>query len=188
MMLLGGGASALLSACEPAPPPFKSIDITGAPYGTGFSLPDANGVTRTLADFKGKVVLLFFGFTQCPDVCPTALSRAVEVRKLLGADGAKVAVVMLSVDPERDTPEVLREYVKAFDPEFVALRGDAQSTAATAKEFKVFYQKVATSGSYTMDHTAVTYAFDPRGRLRLAIRHPQSAEEVAADLKVLLRP
>lgn len=182
-------AAAALAACQPAAPPapFKGIDITGAPYARDFSLPDAEGATRSLGEFKGKVVLVFFGFAQCPDVCPTTLGRAIEVRKLLGADGNKVQVVFITVDPERDTPEVLREYMKAYDPSFIALRGNAEQVAATAKEFKVFFQKVPTKGSYTMDHTAVTYAFDPKGSVRLALRHEQSAADVAADLKMLLR-
>ncbi len=178
-----------LMACQPAPPAaaFKSIDITGAAYGRDFKLPDADGAIRSLAEFKGKIVLIFFGFAQCPDVCPTALGRAIEVRKLLGTDGDKVQVVFITVDPERDKPEVLREYMKAFDPSFIALRGDAEQLAATAKEFKVFFQKVPTKSSYTMDHTAVSYAFDPLGRLRLAIRHEQSAQDIASDLRNLLR-
>ena len=181
-------AAAALAACQPAAPPapFKGIDITGAPYARDFSLPDAEGAMRSLGEFKGKVVLVFFGFAQCPDVCPTTLGRAVEVRKLLGADGNKVQVVLITVDPERDKPEVLREYMKAYDPSFIALRGNAEQVAATAKEFKVFFQKVPTKGSYTMDHTAVTYAFDPKGSVRLALRHEQSAADVAADLKMLL--
>jgi protein SCO1/2 len=187
LVVIAAAALGATSACQRPAPSFKGIDITGAEYGRSFSLPDADGVTRTLADFKGKLVLVFFGFTQCPDVCPTTLSRAVEVRKLLGPDADKVQVVLITVDPERDTPEVLRDYVKAFDPSFVALRGDAASTAATAKEFKVFFQKVQTSSSYTMDHTAVTYVCDPKGRVRLALRHEQSAADVAADLKTLLR-
>ena len=182
-------AAAALAACQPAEPPapFKGIDITGATYARDFSLPDAEGAMRSLSEFKGKVVLVFFGFAQCPDVCPTTLGRAIEVRKLLGADGNKVQVVLITVDPERDTPQVLREYMKAYDPSFIALRGNAEQLAATAKEFKVFFQKVPTSkDSYTMDHTAVTYAFDPKGQVRLAFRHEQSAAEVAADLKSLL--
>jgi len=185
LLALAGGL--VLAACQPAPPSFKGIDITGAPYGKDFNLPDADGKARSLSEFKGKVVLVFFGFAQCPDVCPTALGRAIEVRKLLGADGDKVQVVFVTVDPERDTPEVLREYMKAYDPSFIALRGSAEQLTATAKEFKVFFQKVPTSSSYTMDHTAVTYAFDPQGRLRLALKHEQSAQDVAADLRNLLR-
>lgn len=187
LLLITSISLALLSACQRSTPTFKGIDITGAEYGRTLSLPDADGAPRTLADFKGKIVMVFFGFTQCPDVCPTALARATEVRKLLGPDAAKVQVIFVTVDPERDIPELLRNYMKAFDPTFVALRGDAQSTADTAKEFKVFYQKVPTSSSYTMDHTAVTYVFNPQGRLRLALRHEQSAQDVAADLKILLR-
>ena len=182
-------AAAALAACQPAEPPasFKGIDITGAAYARDFSLPDAEGAMRSLGEFKGKVVLVFFGFAQCPDVCPTTLGRAIEVRKLLGADGNKVQVVLITVDPERDKPEVLREYMKAYDPSFIALRGNAGQLADTAKEFKVFFQKVPTSkDSYTMDHTAITYAFDPKGRVRLALRHEQSAADVAADLKMLL--
>jgi protein SCO1 len=181
-------AAAALAACQPAVPPalFKGIDITGATYARDFSLPDAEGAMRSLGEFKGKVVLVFFGFAQCPDVCPTTLGRAIEVRKLLGADGNKVQVVLITVDPERDKPEVLREYMKAYDPSFIALRANAEQLAATAKEFKVFFQKVPTKGSYTMDHTAVTYVFDPKGRVRLALRHEQSAADVAADLKMLL--
>jgi len=184
--LLSVAAGLVLAACQPAPPSFKGIDITGAPYGKDFNLPDADGKMRSLSEFKGKVVLVFFGFVQCPDVCPTTLGRAIEVRKLLGADGQKVQVVLITVDPERDTPEVLREYMKAYDPSFIALRGNAEQLAATAKEFKVFFQKVPTQNSYTMDHTAVTYVFDPKGRVRLALRHEQSAADVAADLKALL--
>jgi protein SCO1/2 len=178
-------AAAAITACQPAP--FRGIDITGAPFGRDFRLPDADGAMRSLGEFKGKVVLVFFGFAQCPDVCPTTLGRAIEVRKLLGADGDRVQVVFITVDPERDTPQVLREYMKAYDPSFIALRGDAEQLAAVAKEFKVYYQKVPTTGSYTMDHTAVTYAFDPNGRLRLAIKHEQSAQEIASDLRNLLR-
>lgn len=182
------GASGLtLWACQRQAPAFKGIDVTGAAFGRSFSLPDATGATRSLAEFKGKLVLVFFGFTQCPDVCPTALSRAVEVRRLLGQQADRLQVVFISVDPERDTPELLREYLKAFDPSFIALRGDADALAATAKEFKVIYQKVATPSSYTMDHTALSYVFDPTGRLRLALRHEQSAEDVATDLRILLR-
>lgn len=187
-LLLAASASlASLPACQKrATQAFKGIDITGAEYARSFSLADADGTTRTLADFKGKIVMVFFGFTQCPDVCPTALSRAVEVRRLLGADADRVQVVLVTVDPERDTPEVLRNYVKAFDPSFIALRGDLQATAATAKEFKLFYQKVPTASSYTMDHTAMSYAFDPKGRVRLALTHGLPAQDVAADLKALL--
>jgi protein SCO1/2 len=165
---------------------FESIDLTGADYGRDFKLPDADGQLRQLSDFRGRVVLLFFGFTQCPDVCPTALTRALEAMKLLGADAQRVPVVFVTVDPERDTPVVLREYMRAFHPSFIGLHGDEAQIAAAAKEFKVFYAKVPTPGSYAIDHTAITYAFDPTGRLRLAIRHAQSAESMAHDLRILL--
>jgi protein SCO1/2 len=187
--LLGTGAAvltlaALGSACSPKP--FESIDLTGADYGRDFQLLDADGQLRQLKDFRGRVVLLFFGFTQCPDVCPTALSRAVEAMKLLGADAPRLQVVFVTVDPERDTPALLREYMRAFHPSFVGLHGDAAQIAATAKEFKVFYAKVPTPSGYTIDHTAITYAFDRTGRLRLAIRHEQSAQSVAGDVRLLL--
>ena len=178
------GAS--LSACKKAPPPFKTIDITDAEYGKGFSLDDPDGKTRTLADFKGRLVMVFFGFTQCPDICPTALTRAVEVRRLLGPQADKLQVVFITVDPERDTPDLLKGYATTFDPSFLALRGDEERTRATAREFKVFYNKVPTGSSYTMDHTALSYVFDTHGKLRLAVRHNQTAEDIAYDLKILL--
>ena len=135
---------------------------------------------------RGKTVMLFFGFTQCPDICPTALTRALEIKSLLGADAAKLQVLFITVDPERDTPDILRAYMQAFDPAFVGLRGDAEQTRAAAQSFKVFYQKVPTGSSYTMDHTALTYVIDAQGKLRLALRHQQSAEECAADLRTVL--
>ena len=165
---------------------FQGIDITGADYARDFLLPDANGVERSLADFRGKYVLLFFGYAQCPDVCPTALSRAVEVRRLLGTDGAKVQVVFITVDPERDTPGVLREYLAAFDPSFIALRGTPEQTEKTAREFKAFYQKVPTGSSYAMDHSALTYVFDTTGKVRLALRHADTAQQYADDLRQLM--
>jgi protein SCO1/2 len=184
LCLCAAAAASLLAGCEK--PVFESLDITGATYGQGFSLLDTEGGTRTLADYKGRVVLMFFGFTQCPDICPTALSRAAELMALLGRDAARVQVVFVTVDPERDLPVVLREYTRAFHPSFIGLHASLEVTAATAKDFKVFYKKVPTGGSYTMDHTAITYAFDPQGRLRLAIRHEQTAASVAADVRLLL--
>ncbi|MDP4299450.1 SCO family protein [Leptothrix discophora] len=175
-----------LSACKSAPPPFKTIDITDAEYGKGFSLSDPDGKTRTLADFKGRLVMVFFGFTQCPDVCPTALTRAIEVRRQLGKDADKLQVVFITVDPERDTAELLKGYTVAFDPSFLALRGDEAQTRATARDFKVFFSKVPTGSSYTMDHTALSYVFDTAGKLRLAVRHNQTADDIAHDLKILL--
>jgi len=165
---------------------FNGTDITGADFGRDFRLKDPSGRERTLADFKDKVVLLFFGFTQCPDVCPTALARAAEVKSLLGPDGDRLQVLFVSVDPERDTPEVLNAYTAAFDPTFLALYGDQQQLAETAKEFRVIYQKVPTGDSYTIDHTSVTYAFDTHGKLRLKLSHSQSAIEYAADVRKLL--
>lgn len=166
---------------------FHGLDLTGASYGRDFRLLDAQGRERSLADFRGKVVLLYFGFTQCPDVCPTALSRAAEVKKLLGAEGERLQVIFVTIDPERDTSQVIQPYVAAFDPSFLGLYGDAQRTRETAAEFKVFYQKVPTGGSYTMDHSTLSYVFDPQGRLRLALRHEQNAQDYAQDLQRLLQ-
>lgn len=176
----------LLSACKKAPPPFKNIDITDADYARGFSLSDPDGKVRTLAEFKGRLVMVFFGFTQCPDVCPTALTRAIEVRRQLGPQADKLQVVFITVDPERDTAELLKGYTAAFDPSFLALRGDDAQTRATAKDFKVFYSKVPTGSTYTMDHTALSYVYDTQGRLRLAVRHNQTADDITHDLKILL--
>lgn len=166
---------------------FHGLDLTGASYGRDFRLLDAQGREHSLADFRGKVVLLYFGFTQCPDVCPTALSRAAEVKTLLGAEGERLQVIFVTIDPERDTPQVIQPYVAAFDPSFLGLYGDAQRTRETAAEFKVFYQKVPTGGSYTMDHSTLSYVFDPQGRLRLALRHEQNAQDYAQDLQRLLQ-
>jgi protein SCO1/2 len=167
--------------------PFQSIDVSGADWGRDFRLQDADGRTVQLADFRGRCVLLFFGFTQCPDVCPTALSRAAAVMQRLGAQATKLQVIFVTVDPERDTPAVLREYTRAFHPSFIGLHADQATTASMAQSFKVFYQKVPTGGSYTMDHTATSYVFDPTGRLRLAVRHEQDAASLAADITRLLK-
>ena len=184
-LVLAAGLAAGLGACSPAPS-FHAVDISGAELGADFRLADPDGRIRSLADFRGQVVLVFFGFTQCPDVCPTALSRAVQVRELLGPAADRLQVVFITVDPERDTPQLLREYTQAFHPSFLGLRGGLEATAATAKAFKVVYAKVPTGSSYTMDHTALTFAYDPQGKLRLAIRHATPATEVAHDLKLLL--
>ena len=165
---------------------FGSLDVTGASFGRDFRLADEDGRMRTLQDFRGRVVLIFFGFTQCPDVCPTALARAADVMRRLGADAERLQVIFVTIDPERDTPAMLREYTRAFHPSFLGLSADLATTAAVAKDFRIFYQKVPTGGSYTMDHTAITYAFDPQGRLRLAIKHAQTADSVAADVRLLL--
>lgn len=165
---------------------FNGSDLSNVPYGKALHMPDIDGRERTLADFKGRAVMLFFGFTQCPDVCPTALARAVEIKRLLGPDGARLQVVFVTVDPERDTPVVLKDYLAAFDSSFVALRGSPEQVAATAKEFKIFYQKVPTGDSYTMDHSSISYVFDPSGRLRLSLSHNESAVACADDLRKIL--
>ena len=180
--------SAALAACSTEKPAFKGIDITGAQYARQLDLPDASGKARTLADFKGKVTVVFFGFTQCPDVCPTALAEVAEVKQKLGADGDKVQSVFVTVDPERDTPAVVGAYVAAFGRDFVALRGSLEQTQAAAKEFKVFFAKVPgkTAGSYTMDHTAGSFVFDPQGRVRLFVRNGGGADAMGHDVKLLL--
>lgn len=186
------GAALGLAACDKLPgtaaQQFKSIDITGADYARELSLSDADGARRTLADFKGKVTVVFFGFTQCPDVCPTTLAELAQVKLKLGAEGAKVQGVFVSIDPERDTAEILKAYVGSFGPDFIALRGTLDETRAAAKQFKVFYAKVPgkTEGSYTMDHTAGSYVFDTQGRIRLFTRYGTGADALAHDLKLLL--
>lgn len=177
----------LLSGCS-EPVAFKSTDISGSDWGKGFSLTDHNGTPRTLADFKGKAVILFFGYTQCPDVCPTTLSSMREAMKLLGGDAARVQVLFVTLDPARDTRELLAQYVPQFDPGFLGLRGDEAETIALAKEFKVFFTRQAgtTADNYTIDHSTGSYVFDPQGRLRLLLRHGEPPADVAADLKLLL--
>ena len=183
----------LLAGCDWMPgfgakPAFKAIDITGAEYARELSLTDANGRERSLADFKGKVTLVFFGYTQCPDVCPTTLAELAAVKKALGADGERVQGVFVTVDPKRDTAEVLKAYMASFDPGFVALRGSPEQVKETARNFKVFYAQVPgrTEGSYTMDHTAGTYVFDAQGKVRLFVRYGSGAEALRHDLKLLL--
>jgi len=175
-----------LAGCGPDAPKLNGMDLSSMPTGD-FQLQDTDGRQRQLADYRGQTVMLFFGFTQCPDICPTALTRALEIKRLLGPEAAKkLRILFITVDPERDTPEILRAYTQAFDPEFVGLRGDAEQTRAAAQSFKVFYQKVPTGSSYTMDHTALTYIIDAQGKLRLALRHQQSAEQCADDLRTVL--
>ncbi|MBA4177893.1 MAG: SCO family protein [Leptothrix sp. (in: Bacteria)] len=179
-----------LSACDGAQPtPFKAIDITGAGYAQDLNLPDTDGRVRHIADFKGKLTVVFFGFTQCPDVCPTTMLELAAVKKALGADGDRVQGVFVSIDPERDTPEVLKAYVANFSPDFVALRGSLDQTKDIAKRFKVFYAKVPgkTEGSYTMDHTAGSYVFDAQGKVRLFTRYGSGAEALTHDLRLLLK-
>ena len=179
----------LLAACSPEALKFKSIDITGADYVKGFALADHNGVQRSLADFKGKAVVVFFGFTQCPDVCPTALADLAEVKRLLGPQGDKLQGIFVSVDPERDTPEVLKAYMANFDPGFIALRPSMDQLPEVAKGFKVFYKKVEgpTPTSYTIQHTAGSYVFDPQGRVRLYTRQAVGAQGLAEDIALLLK-
>ena len=180
----------LLAACGPSKPElkFNNTDVTGLDYARDFALTDHTGKPRTLADFKGKVVVMFFGYTQCPDVCPTTMVEMANVMQVLGTDAGRVQVLFVTVDPDRDTQEVLSQYVPAFDKRFLGLRGDAQVTEKVAKEFKVFYQKVPGKepGSYTMDHTAGSYVFDPQGHIRLFVKHGQGADALAHDIKLLL--
>lgn len=177
----------LLGGCS-EPPRFNSTDLTGSPWGKDFLLTDHQGHSRRLADFKGKAVILFFGYTQCPDVCPTTLLAMREVIDRLGADASRVQVLFVTLDPARDTPAVLAEYVSAFHPSFLGLYGDEQTIAATAREFKVFYtrQPGSTPDSYSIDHSTASYVFDPEGRLRLFARYGEASDKVAADLKLLL--
>lgn len=177
-----------LAACGPAKPQFDGVDITGANYAHDFHLTDASGRARSLADYRGKLVVMFFGYTQCPDVCPTTMSELKSVMKQLGPDADRVQVLFVTLDPGRDTPALLAQYVPAFDPRFVGLYGDDATTARTAKEFKVFYQRVPgpTPTSYTLDHTAGTYVFDTQGRVRLFLRQGQSASSITHDLRQLL--
>ncbi len=193
VMLVAALAAGLLGGCDrlggaAQKPSFKAVDITGAEYARELSLTDADGKPRQLSDFKGKVTLVFFGYTQCPDVCPTTLAELAAVKRELGADGQRVQGVFVSVDPERDTPEILKAYMASFGPDFVALRGTPEETAAAARNFKVFYAKSAgkTEGSYTMDHTAGTYVFDAEGKVRLFVRYGSGAEALRHDLKLLL--
>lgn len=185
-------AAALLVACgQPAPPQpvFASTDISGVPWGRDLQLADHQGRPRKLADFHGKAVMLFFGFTHCPDVCPTALSDMARVRAQLGAEGQRVQGLFVTVDPKRDTPQLLAQYVPAFDPSFLGLRGDEKATAAAAAEFKVFFapQKPDARGNYTIDHSGAIFVFDPQGRLRLLMRPGMGVDAMAADIAKLLK-
>jgi len=183
-------AGGLLAACQPDKPQFKAIDITGADYAQGFQLTDFNGRPRSLTDYKGKAVVVFFGFTQCPDVCPTTMNEMAQVKKLLGTDGDKLQVVFISIDPERDTPEVLKAYMGSFDPSFAGLyAASPDALAALAKDFKIYYKKVdgKTPTSYSMDHTAASYVYDPQGRLRLYARYGIGPQAMADDIRLLLK-
>jgi protein SCO1/2 len=175
-----------LAGCDSAGPQFRSTDITGAPYGHTLELADHTGKPRRLEDWRGKAVVLVFGFTHCPDVCPTTLADIALALKELGNDAERVQVLMVSVDPERDTPEALAKYVTAFDPRFVALRGDLEATRKAAQEFKVYFEKRKQGESYTVDHSAQSYVIDPQGKLRLLVRHDRIAQDLAPDLRALL--
>ena len=181
-------SAAMLVGCTESKPQFQAIDLTGADYAKDFQLTDQNGQVRTLKDFKGKLVVLFFGYTQCPDVCPTTMAEMASVMQKLGPQADQVQVLFITLDPERDTPALLASYVPAFDKRFVGLYGTPEQTAKTAKDFKVFYSKVPGKepGSYTIDHMAGSYVFDKDGRLRLFLRHGVAADSIVHDVRQLL--
>lgn len=182
------GMATFLPACSSDTPRFTAIDITGADYAKDFALADHNGQARSLKDFQGKVVMMFFGYTQCPDVCPTSMTEMVQIKQLLGKDGARIQGLFVTIDPERDRPDMLKEYMAAFDPTFLALVPTPDQLAVLAKDFKVYYKKVdgTTPTSYTMDHTAGSYVYDPMGKLRLFTRYGTKPELTAADIRQLL--
>ena len=183
------GATATFTACSPQQAAFASIDVTGADYAKGFELADHSGQVRRLSDFGGKVVVVFFGFTQCPDVCPTTLSELAEVKKALGKDGERLQGVFVTVDPQRDTPELLQAYMANFDPSFIALRPTPDKLAALAKDYKIYFKKVEgkTATSYSMDHSAGSYVYDTQGRLRLFTRYGSGPKPLTEDIRVLLK-
>ncbi len=178
----------LLTACSETTPKFTAIDITGANYARDFSLTDHNGQVRSLKDFNGKIVMVFFGYTQCPDVCPTSMLEMVQIKKLLGSQGERLQGLFVTVDPERDKPEMLKPYMENFDPTFLALYTSADKLTALAKEFRVYYKKVdgPTPTSYTIDHTAGSYVYDTSGKLRLFTRYGTRPELTVADIRQLL--
>ena len=182
--------ASVLAACSEKKPSFVAIDVTGAEYARDFSLVDHNGKTRGMKDFAGKIVVLFFGYTQCPDVCPTSMAELAEVKKALGVDGARLQGLFVTVDPDRDTPDVLKAYMANFDPTFLALRAASpEILAAMAKDYKVYYKKVEgrSATSYTMDHSAGSYVYDTRGQLRLYTRYGSGASALAGDIRQLLK-
>lgn len=178
-----------LTACSPDKPSFAAIDVTGADYAKDFTLTDHNGQTRRLADFSGKVVIMFFGYTQCPDVCPTSMVEMAEVKKALGKDGDRLQGLFVSVDPERDTPEVLKAYMENFDPTFLALYTTPDKLAELARNYKIYYKKVngKTATSYTVDHSAGSYIYDTKGQLRLFTRYGSGAQALTKDIQILLK-
>jgi protein SCO1/2 len=177
--------SLVLAGCDGAPK-FKSTDITGVDYGKSLELTDHTGRARRLEDFRGKAVVLFFGFTHCPDVCPTTLGDISTALKQLGRDADRVQELFVPVDPERDTQEALAKYVTAFDPRFLGLYGNAAATQRAAQEFRIYYEKRRTADSYSVDHSAQSYVMDPQGRLRLLVRHDRIGSDLPADLRALL--
>ncbi len=180
----------VLTGCSEKAVSFVSIDITGAEYARDFSLPDHNGQLRSIKDFAGKIVVVFFGYTQCPDVCPTSMAELAEIRTMLGADGARLQGLFITVDPDRDTPDVLKAYMANFDPTFLALRPSSpEQLAALTKDFKAYYKKVdgRTPTSYTMDHSAGSYVYDTKGRIRLFTRYGSGAKALAGDIRQLLQ-
>jgi protein SCO1/2 len=182
-------ASLALAACSESKPKFNAIDLTGADYAKDFHLPDTDGKMRSIEDFKGKVVAVFFGYTQCPDVCPTTMAELAQAKKQLGADGDKLQVIFITVDPERDTPKVLKACMANFDPSFIGLVPTPDQLAQVAKDFKVYYKKAEgpTPTSYTMDHSAATYVYDPEGHLRLYARYGAGPQVMASDIEKLLK-
>jgi len=188
-LLLSSFALLALAACSPDKPKFNGIDVTGADYAKGFTLTDHNGQSRSLSDFKGKVVVLFFGYTQCPDVCPTSMLELAEVKRLMGADGDKLQGVFVTVDPVRDTAELLKAYMANFDPTFVAFIPTPEQLAVVAKDYKIYYKKVEgqTPTSYTMDHSAGSYVYDTQGNLRLYSRYGVGPQVLAQDIQTLLK-
>jgi protein SCO1/2 len=179
--------SLLLAAGCDSSPKFKSTDITGADYGKAIDLTDHNGKPRHLEDFRGKAVVVFFGFTHCPDVCPTTLAEMAQVVKQLGPDGERVQLLFITVDPERDTREALAKYVTAFDPRFLGLYGDLDATRRVAKDFKIYFEKRKTGDTYSVDHSAQSYVIDPQGRLRLLVKHDRITADLPDDLRALLK-
>ena len=184
------GAPGFLIGCErpAAERRFRGTDLSLVHYGRGFSLPDFDGKLRTPADFRGKVIMLYFGFTQCPDACPTALGRAKVIGELLGENAKRWQLIFISLDPERDSAEMLREYMAAFDPHFLALRPPSlEEVNKVAAEFKIFYRKVPTGGSYTLDHSTQSYLLDPSGKLRVMLDYQLSPEDCVHDILTLQR-
>ncbi|MBC7436826.1 MAG: SCO family protein [Bdellovibrionales bacterium] len=182
-------AASLMAACTGEKPQFKAVDITGAEYARDFQLTDHTGQPRSIKDFKGKVVVLFFGYTQCPDVCPTTMAELAEVKKQLGKDGDKLQGLFVTVDPARDTPDVLKGYMANFDPTFLALTAPPAQLEAMAKNYKVYFKKVEgkTPGSYTMDHSAGSYVYDTNGNIRLYTRYGSGAQALVSDIQLLLK-